>query len=354
MGLRRPGVDQDPSTLLEIERQVASTHVAVMETLARTHEAYLPGVRGDARPGRAGPPGACHPTRTQPRPDAAVSSVCRGAGRAPATGPRSKPADSPGDASRRRARQPAVDYAALLREVVADKTGYPAEMLTLEMALEGDLGIDSIKRVEILSTLRDRLPDLPEVDTSVLAELSTLGHVVDFMADNLPTSNGAGMRSRTPHPHRASAESPTPAVDYAALLREVVADKTGYPAEMLTLEMALEGDLGIDSIKRVEILSTLRDRLPDLPEVDTSVLAELSTLGHVVDFMADNLPAGNASGRRRTGRIVGGSRRADREPAPVRGGPTVGSREPGEARRTSFVGRTAGRIPRGVGLDSTG
>ena len=335
-GSSASGVDQDPSTLLEIERQVASTHVAVMETLARTHEAYLQAY--EATLGQVG--GISRPAIPTPHvapPSPPYAAVQAAPAPAPSP-PLATPAESP---------TPAVDYAALLREVVADKTGYPAEMLTLEMALEGDLGIDSIKRVEILSTLRDRLPDLPEVDTSVLAELSTLGHVVDFMADNLPTSNGAG--SARP---QASAESPTPTVDYAALLREVVADKTGYPAEMLTLEMALEGDLGIDSIKRVEILSTLRDRLPDLPEVDTSVLAELSTLGHVVDFMADNLPAGNASARPPgPGAMSAGAAAPIENPAPVRGGPTVA---PENRQRPADVRRRAVRLVessrRGLGL----
>ncbi|MFO0659219.1 MAG: phosphopantetheine-binding protein [Polyangiaceae bacterium] len=35
----------------------------------------------------------------------------------------------------------------------------------------------------------------------------------------------------------------------------IVAEKTGYPAEMLGADMELEADLGIDSIKRVEILA---------------------------------------------------------------------------------------------------
>ena len=48
----------------------------------------------------------------------------------------------------------------------------------------------------------------------------------------------------------------------------VVAEKTGYPAEMLGAHMELEADLGIDSIKRVEILSAIRERAPGLPEVE--------------------------------------------------------------------------------------
>ena len=34
---------------------------------------------------------------------------------------------------------------------------------------------------------------------------------------------------------------------------------------MLDLDMRLDADLGIDSIKRVEILSGIQERLPDAP-----------------------------------------------------------------------------------------
>ncbi|MEA3465142.1 MAG: beta-ketoacyl synthase N-terminal-like domain-containing protein, partial [Thermodesulfobacteriota bacterium] len=44
-------------------------------------------------------------------------------------------------------------------------------------------------------------------------------------------------------------------IDVSGALLEVVAEKTGYPQEMLELDMSLDADLGIDSIKRVEILS---------------------------------------------------------------------------------------------------
>src|SRR5262249_23734020 len=50
-----------------------------------------------------------------------------------------------------------------------------------------------------------------------------------------------------------------------AVLRGVVSEKTGYPAEMLEPGMALDADLGIDSIKRVEILSAPQHRLPPAP-----------------------------------------------------------------------------------------
>ena len=66
---------------------------------------------------------------------------------------------------------------------------------------------------------------------------------------------------------------------------EVVAEKTGYPVEMLDLSMALEADLGIDSIKRVEILSAVQDRVPGLPDVETATMAALVTLQEIVDYL---------------------------------------------------------------------
>src|SRR5207302_4119895 len=78
----------------------------------------------------------------------------------------------------------------LLLAVVAEKTGYPAEALRLDMELDADLGIDSIKRVEIFSALQERLPDAPAVTTEQMPSLRTLADVVKFLG------NGAAPLSR--------------------------------------------------------------------------------------------------------------------------------------------------------------
>jgi short-subunit dehydrogenase/acyl carrier protein len=80
-----------------------------------------------------------------------------------------------------------------------------------------------------------------------------------------------------------------------SLLLDVVSEKTGYPADMLNMEMELEADLGIDSIKRVEILSAMQDAVPELPEVDTSVMAKLVTLGQIVEYMNGQLTGDSAT-----------------------------------------------------------
>jgi len=50
--------------------------------------------------------------------------------------------------------------------------------------------------------------------------------------------------------------------------------------------MDLEGELGVDSIKQVEILSALRDQHPSLPEVDPEAIAELRTIRKIADFFS--------------------------------------------------------------------
>ncbi len=79
--------------------------------------------------------------------------------------------------------------------------------------------------------------------------------------------------------------------DLAALVLSVVADKTGYPAEMLAGHMELDSDLGIDSIKRVEILSAVRRAAPDLPDVDPVELGKLRSLGEIIDQLNATAPA---------------------------------------------------------------
>ena len=73
--------------------------------------------------------------------------------------------------------------------------------------------------------------------------------------------------------------------DIGALLLSVVSDKTGYPEETLELEMSMEADLGIDSIKRIEILGAMEEHLPDVGEIDMEELGNLTTLQDVVVFM---------------------------------------------------------------------
>ncbi|MBN1930586.1 MAG: acyltransferase domain-containing protein, partial [Desulfobacterales bacterium] len=70
-------------------------------------------------------------------------------------------------------------------------------------------------------------------------------------------------------------------------LLDVVSELTGYPVQMLALDMDIEADLGIDSIKRVEILSTLEEKLPNLPNIAPDVMGGLKTLEQITQYLID-------------------------------------------------------------------
>ncbi|MBI9082667.1 MAG: SDR family NAD(P)-dependent oxidoreductase [Desulfobacterales bacterium] len=171
---------------------------------------------------------------------------------------------------------------AILMATVSRLTGYPEEMLSTDMDMEADLGIDSIKRVEILSSLEEALPDLSAMSPETMSELKTLGQIVDHITGltgvgPAPADSTKGHASRQNNGEKSTIE---------AALTAVVSELTGYPREMLSADMDMESDLGIDSIKRVEILSALEERLPNLPGVSPEQMADLKTLGQIVAFLS--------------------------------------------------------------------
>jgi len=171
-------------------------------------------------------------------------------------------------------------------EIVNEKTGYPVEMLDLNMNMEADLGIDSIKRVEILGAMTSKFPELPELDQNDLAEMQTLKEIVDYVEEK----SGASAASNSVEVEKISASS---VLDEAAIQKsmlEIVNEKTGYPVEMLDLNMNLEADLGIDSIKRVEILGAMTSKFPELPEMDQNELSEMGTLAEIVNYVKSLVP----------------------------------------------------------------
>ena len=76
---------------------------------------------------------------------------------------------------------------------------------------------------------------------------------------------------------------PVQSTDFEELLLSVVAERTGYPVTMLNTDMELESDLGVDSIKRVEILSAVRERAGDLPDGNVTELLKLRSLREIID-----------------------------------------------------------------------
>ncbi|MGB3439049.1 MAG: acyltransferase domain-containing protein, partial [Actinophytocola sp.] len=125
--------------------------------------------------------------------------------------------------------------------VIAERTGYPVEMIDPQLDLEADLSIDSIKRTEIAGELATRL-SLPAGDVESFGAVRTAAAIAELL--------GA-----------------PPRVPVLETVLAVIAEHTGYPVEMIDPQLDLEADLSIDSIKRTEIAGELATRL-SLPAGD--------------------------------------------------------------------------------------
>ena len=66
----------------------------------------------------------------------------------------------------------------------------------------------------------------------------------------------------------------------------IVAEQTGYPTDLLDLDLDLEADLGIDTVKQAEVFATIREAW-GIERDDALRLRDYPTLDHVVGFVRE-------------------------------------------------------------------
>ena len=132
------------------------------------------------------------------------------------------------------------------------------------------------------------LPSQPPILESRMAAGNGFSHSATGV---IPSSDLADSQNAIAQKQPSPASETVDITAIATSLLEVVSDKTGYPVEMLEIEMDMEAELGIDSIKRVEILGAMQELFPDLPPVNPEALAELRTLKQIVDYMGQEANA---------------------------------------------------------------
>ena len=163
-------------------------------------------------------------------------------------------------------------------EVIAEKTGYDVEMVEHDASLEDDLGIDSIKRIELLAAIQDILG--VEGDREALARTQTVGDVIECLRAQAGSAAPVAPVRSAP----VQAQSAGPSIEkMERVVLEVIAEKTGYDVEMVEHDASLEDDLGIDSIKRIELLAAIQDILG--VEGDREALARTQTVGDVIECL---------------------------------------------------------------------
>jgi acyl carrier protein len=87
-----------------------------------------------------------------------------------------------------------------------------------------------------------------------------------------------------------TAPTPTTGVDpVTAKVLEIVSGQTGYPPDMLDLDLDLEADLGVDTVKQAETFAAIRDEY-GIERDDNLALRDYPTLEHVIGFVRDRRP----------------------------------------------------------------
>ncbi|HLY16395.1 MAG TPA: SDR family oxidoreductase [Bryobacteraceae bacterium] len=163
--------------------------------------------------------------------------------------------------------------------LVAEKTGYPSDMLDIDLDLEADLGVDTVKQADLFASVRE-IYQIPRDENRKLRDFPTMAHVIRFVYDNRPD-----LVSTQP-----AALPPPPAADpVKERILALVAEKTGYPSDMLDIDLDLEADLGVDTVKQADLFASVRE-IYHIPRDENRKLRDFPTMAHVIRFVYDNRP----------------------------------------------------------------
>lgn len=203
---------------------------------------------------------------------------------------------------------------ARLRAAVCAVTGHRPEDLDGAFFLESDLGIDSIKMVELAQSLVQLIPEASrkhfgdQVSSQALMQAQTLQALealflqwMEAPLEGVATEGPATERSATENPvtkpDAGSARAPARAGAEArqrALEAEVfalVGRITGHQPDDLSADLLLENDLGMDSIKMVELGQALMHWVPEpqrqafAAEVSAQHLMQLQTVRDIAQLL---------------------------------------------------------------------
>jgi len=167
-----------------------------------------------------------------------------------------------------------------LLALVSEKTGYPPDILDLDLDLEADLGVDTVKQADLFASVR-AIYDIPRDENRKLRDFPTLAHVIRFVYEKRPDLAGAA--PAVPVAVEPPAAPPAPADPIKEKILDIVAERTGYPKDMLDLDLDLEADLGMDTVKQADMFASVRAAY-NIPRDPNLKLRDFPTLAHVIRF----------------------------------------------------------------------
>ena len=184
-------------------------------------------------------------------------------------------------------------------QIVERLTGYPRDLLDLDLDLEADLGVDTVKQAEVFAAVREQF-DIPRDENLKLRDFPTLAHVIGFVRDRAPCRNRPAPRHPRPRPHRAASGRSRRASRWprrpqtvrdriTTAVLDIIERLTGYPRDLLDLDLDLEADLGVDTVKQAEVFAAVREQF-GIPRDENLKLRDFPTLAHVIGFVRDRAP----------------------------------------------------------------
>ena len=254
--------------------------------------------------------------------------------------PVAQPAPAP------KAALPSLNEADVTKEILAtvsEKTGYPEDMLDLDLDMEADLGIDTVKQAELFAIMREKyhiasqegvqLKDYPTIRSIIKYAIAHAGSeggaVAQHPAAPAQPAPVAATPTAAPAPAPAAQVAPAPvaqpapapkavALDEASVTKEILAtvsEKTGYPEDMLDLDLDMEADLGIDTVKQAELFAIMREKY-HIASQEGVQLKDYPTIRSIIKYAIAH--AGSESGA-----TVAQQPTIPAQPAPVAAAPTV-------------------------------
>ncbi|HUR62159.1 MAG TPA: SDR family NAD(P)-dependent oxidoreductase [Candidatus Thermoplasmatota archaeon] len=187
-----------------------------------------------------------------------------------------------------------------LIQLVAQKTGYPRELLDPNLDMEADLGIDTVKQAEIFGAIREAY-GLPQEDGIQIKDYPTLAKVAGYVQQRIggathphPSPQSLAVLAASPRPEAIDSEGkpmvPSHSLDEGVLQRliQLVSQKTGYPVELLDPNLDMEADLGIDTVKQAELFGAIREAY-SLPPEEGIQIKDYPTLAKVAGYVQTRL-----------------------------------------------------------------
>ena len=179
---------------------------------------------------------------------------------------------------------PSLDITSLVVDAVADATGFESSEIDLSQSLSEELGIDSIRRTEILASVCDAGSfDSSSLDMEALSRAETVKDVIVAVEKELQGVS-APVRTVAVAPTQSHVKKTSaPSLDITSLVVDAVADATGFESSEIDLSQSLSEELGIDSIRRTEILASVCDAGSfDSSSLDMEALSRAETVKDVI------------------------------------------------------------------------